>query len=258
MIARRFRLAACAFALPVTLGCQPREPNSDLRNVLQPTPTPTVVVPESPYTLSGTVIEAGAGTPLAGVLVDTFGRTTLTNESGFYEFQRLGRTDISFSKDGFEAHGPFGVVMNRPTVIDASLQRVIRAPANQVLTATLFPNDPSFNVSGDTWAELEGWVCGPPCKMVRVAMPLSGRVRARVTWQPSGTDFGLFLAQRMGTAAPSLSGSHGPSGDLTAEISAAAGTDARVYFGRVDYSNPPNDTKLSTDLQFTLTASISP
>ena len=80
--------------------------------------------------------------------------------------------------------------MNRPTVIDASLQRVIRAPANQVLTATLFPNDPSFNVSGDTWAELEGWVCGPPCKMVRVAMPLSGRVRARVTWPPSGTDFG--------------------------------------------------------------------
>jgi hypothetical protein len=254
----RLRLAECALALSVTLGCQPREPNSDLRNFLEPSPTPTVVVPESPYTLSGTIIEAGTGASLANVLVETVGRTTLTNESGFYEFTRLGRTDVSFSKDGFEAPGPFHVPMNRPTAIDASLQRVIRATADQALTATLFPNDPSFNVSGDPWADLDGWVCGPPCKVVRVAVPLSGRIRARVTWQPSGSDFGLFLAQRMGSAAPRLSGSHGASGDLIAEMSATGGTDARVYFGRVDYSNPPSGTKLTTDLQFSVTTSISP
>ena len=246
--ARRFRLAECAFALSVTLGCQPRQANSDLRNFLQP--SPTVVIPESPYTLSGTIIEAGTGAPLANVLVETVGRTTLTNESGFYEFPRLGRTDVSFSKDGFEAPGPFQAVMNRPTAIDASLQRVIRALANQALTATLFPNDPSFNVSGHTWADLDGWVCGPPCKLVRVAVPLSGRIRARVTWQPSGSDFGLFLAQRIGSDAPRLFASHGASGDLIAEMSATGETDARVYFGRVDSSNPPNDTKLSMDLPF--------
>ena len=53
----------CGFALSVTFGCQPRETNSDLRNFLQPSPTPTVVVPESPYTLSGTIIESGGGWP---------------------------------------------------------------------------------------------------------------------------------------------------------------------------------------------------
>ena len=258
MSARRYRLAAWIFALSVTLGCQPRETNSDLRNFLEPSPT-TPVIPESPYTLSGTIIESGAGTPLANVLVDAaFGRTTLTNESGFYEFPRLGRTDILFSKEGYEAPGPFRVVMNRPMTVDASLQRVIRAPASQALTATLFPNDPFFSVTGDILADLEGWVCGPPCKAVRVGVPLSGRLRARVTWQSSSSDFGLFLAQRIGSAAPRPFGSHGASGDLTTEMPATGGTDALVYFGRVDYSNPPNDTGLPTDLHFRLTTSISP
>ena len=258
MTARRCRLAGCFFALSVTFGCQPREANSDLRNFLQPSPTPTVVIPESPYTLSGTIIESGGGNPLADVLVETFGRTTLTNEKGFYEFQRLGRSDLSFNKEGFEAPGPIHVVMNRPMTVDVSLQRVIRAPAGQVLTATLFPNDPSFNVSGDTWAELEGWVCGPPCKVVRVAVPLSGRLRARVTWQPSGGDFGLMLAQGVGSATRRLTGAHGGTGDLTAEMPVTGGSDALAYFGRVDYSNPPYDTSLPTDLQFRLTTSISP
>ena len=213
--------------------------------------------------MSGTIIESGAGTPLANVLVETLGRTTLTNESGFYEFQRLGRTDISFSKEGFEAPGPFHVVMNRPRAIDANLQRVIRAPASQVLTATLFRNDRFLNVSGEIWADLDGWVCGPPCKVVRVAVPLSGRLRARVTWQPFGRDFDLMLAQGVGSARPSLTGAQGASGDLTAEMSVTGGTDARVYFGlfNLDFSfefNPANDTGLPMDLQFRLTTSISP
>ena len=259
MTARRYGLAACVFALSVTPGCQPKEPNSDLRNVLQPSPTPTVVIPESPYTLSGTIIESGAGIPLANVLVEAFRRTTLTNESGFYEFPRLGRTDVSFSKEGFELLGPFSVAMNRPTIIDASLQRVISAPVGQVLTATLFPNDPFFNVSGDSFAELEGWVCGPPCKVVRVNVPLSGRLRARVTWQPFGSDLDLMLAQGVGTLARRLTGARGASGDLTAEMSVTSGSDARVYFGLFNFDfDPANDTRLPLDLQFRLTTSISP
>ena len=210
MSARRYRLAACAFALSVTPGCQPREANSDLRNFLQPSPTPTVVIPESPRsTFVRHEYRIWRRDPLANVLVETLGRTTLTNESGFYEFQRLGRTDISFSKEGFGAPGPFHVVMNRPRAIDASLQRLIETPASQVLTATLFRNDPFLNVSGEIWADLDGWVCGPPCKVVRVAVPLSGPLRASVTWQPFGRDFDLMLAQGVGSARPSLAGGAG-------------------------------------------------
>ena len=79
----------------MTLGCQSREPNSDLANFLQPSRT----YPESPHTLSGTVVESGAGDPLADVLVETsHGRTTFTNESGFYEFRAIGRTDLYFQQ----------------------------------------------------------------------------------------------------------------------------------------------------------------
>ena len=255
MTARRYRLAVCAFALAVTFGCQRREDNSDLRNFLQPS---TPIVPESPYTLSGTVIESGGGNPLANVIVETFGRTTQTNESGFYELPRLGRTEITLSKEGFEAAGPIHVAMNGPMTVDVSLQRTIRAPASQVLTATLFPNDPSFNVSGDRFAELEGWVCGPPCKVVRVGVPLSGLLRARVTWQPSVSDFGLMFAQGVGSATRRLSGVWDASGDLSAEMPVTSGSDALVYFGRVDFSNPPKGTGLPMDLHFRLTTSISP
>ena len=256
----RHRLAAFAFVLSAALGCQSRDSNSDLRNFIRPSPTP--LPPESPYTLSGTIIESGAGGPIANVLVETTlgRRTTLTNERGFYEFDRLGSTTVSFSKEGFEAPGPFQMAMLHPMTLDASLQRVIRAPASQVLTAVLFPNDPYFNVRGDDMADNDGWVCGPPCKVVRVAVPLSGRLSARVTWQPSGSDFSLFLAQRIGAAAPRLAGAHGASGDLTREMSVTAGTDAFVYFGLIDVDSNPTIRKerLSMDVQFALTTSISP
>jgi hypothetical protein len=253
------KLAAFAFVLSAALGCQSRDSNSDLRNLIQPSPTP--FTPESPYTLSGTIIESGAGGPVANVLVETtVGRTTLTNERGFYEFDRLGRTTVSFSKEGFEAPGPFQMAMGHPMTLDASLQRVIRAPANRVLTAVLFPNDPYFNVRGDESADNDGWVCGPPCKVVRVAVPLSGRLSARVTWQPPGSDFSLFLAQRIGAAAPRLAGARGASGDLTREMSVTGGTDALVYFGLIDVDFNPTMRKerLSMDVQFALTTSISP
>ena len=70
--------------------------------------------------------------------------------------------------------------MIRPTTIDAAMQRVIRAPANRVLSAVLFQNDPYLNVIGgdDLQAVWDGWVCGPPCKLMRVAVRLSGRLRA--------------------------------------------------------------------------------
>ncbi len=250
----RHRLASFAFALSVTLGCQSREPNSDLTNFLQPSRT----LPESPFTLSGTIIESGAGGPLTNVLVEsTHGRTTQTNESGFYEFRAIGRTDLYFSKDGFEARGPLTAAMIRPTTIDATMQRIIKVPASQVLTAVLFPNDSYLSVNG-RWNELDGWWCGPPCKLVRVAVPLSGRLRARVTSQPSG-DFELFLAQRIGSAEPRLAWSRGVSGDLTAEMSVTGGTDALVYFGLFQFDFPStNYTKLATDLPFQLTTSIAP
>ena len=254
----RHRLASFAFALSVTLGCQSREPNSDLANFLQPSRT----LPESPYTLSGTIIESGAGGPLANVLVEsTHGRTTLTNESGFYEFREIGRTDLYFSNDGFETRGPLTAAMIGPTTIDAAMQQMIRVPASQVLTAILFPNDPYLNVRGDSdfLAGLDGWVCGPPCKVMRVAVPLSGRLRARVTWQQSSSDFSLFLAQRIGPATPTLTWGSGRPGDLTAEMPVTGGTDARVYFGLVQFDFPStNDTKLAADVPFQLTTSISP
>ena len=260
MTARRFTLAAFAFALSVTPGCQPREANSDLRSFLQPSPTPTY--PESPWTLSGTIIESDSGNPLPNVLVETFRRTTLTNESGFFEFQRLGRGEVSFSKDGYEALGPFHVAMIRPMTVDVSLQRVIRAPASQVLTAVLFPNDPYFIVSGNPY-QMDEWWCGPPCKVVRVNVPLDSRLRARVTWQPFGRNFTLTLAQGVGSAARRVTGAQGVSGDLTAEMSVTGGTDALVYFGLFNFDfnmdfNPANETGLPMDLQFKLTTSISP
>ena len=45
------------------------------------------------------------------------------------------------------------MAMGHPMTLDASLQRVIRAPASRVLTAMLFPNDPYFNVRGDESAQ---------------------------------------------------------------------------------------------------------
>jgi hypothetical protein len=239
----------------VTLGCEPRGLNTELATFLEPTPDGFLA--ESPYTLSGTIVESGTAGPLAGVLVDALGgRTRLTNESGFFEFQRLGRADVYFSKEGFESPGPFRINMNRSTTITTGMQRTMRASANQVLTTLLFPNDPYFNLGGEVF---ETWTCGPPCKLVRIDVPFSGRLRARVAWQPSGGDFNLLLTHRVGSSAPPLTLPQRTSGGLTQEIAVTGGTEALVYFGLIDFDEDPlNGTGQSAELEFTLTMSISP
>jgi hypothetical protein len=95
LLSRRHWHWEVAFLLTFMLGCQPRQPNTELHDVLTPT---APRVPEGPYTLRGTVTEFGTGRPLADVLVEASLQRTRTNENGYYEFPRMGRTEISFSK----------------------------------------------------------------------------------------------------------------------------------------------------------------
>jgi hypothetical protein len=245
---RQRAICEVAIALALTAGCQPKDSNSDLQTFLGP--SPTGFLPESPYTLKGTVTESGTGRPVADVRVDVAGRTTLTNDSGFYEFPGIGRSEVSFSKDGFEGPGPFFAAMSRPTTIDAHMQRIIRVVPPQALAATLFADDPLFRVIGHLLGQ---WECGEPCKLIRVAVPRSGRLRARVSWQPSGGEFLLWVTQRIGPTDPEIAW-YGASGDLTAERPVIAGTDAFVYFGL----NAQGEPGVSIDVPFKLTTSIAP
>jgi hypothetical protein len=247
-----YRLCAAGFVLTMALGCDPQS-NADLQAAL--TPAPTRVVPDSPYTLWGTVTESGGGRPLANVLVETTGRTTVTNENGFYEFRGQGRSELSFNRDGFERPGPFLVGMSQPTTIDTSMHRAIRSAAGP-LSSVLFRDDPLFVLTSGPFSD---WWCGPPCKLIRVAVPSAGRIRARVSWQPTDTEFDLFITQGFPSSGSQIESAGGSSGALTAERTVTSGSDALVYFGAVLFEQDYNRrVELPTDVPFTLTTSIGP
>jgi hypothetical protein len=246
------KLCEACLVLAVALGCDPQS-NADLQTYLTPAPSP--LFPESPYTLSGTVTESGTARPLPNVLVETSGRTTMTNENGFYEFHGQGRSELWFNSDGFERPGPFFVGMSRPTAFNTSLHRVIRSTAGP-LSAVLFRDDPFFHMTGNF---LEDWVCGRPCKLIRVSVPSNGRLRARVTWPPADREFHLYITQ-VPSAASLIKFAAGSTGVLTAERPVVGGTDALVYFGLVDDEviDPQRPGDLPADVPFTLTTSIEP
>jgi hypothetical protein len=107
-------------------------------------------------------------------------------------FSSIGRTNISYRKDGYEPRGPLGdFLMNRDTTVDVRLARTIRIATGQLWSDTLFPDDNIYLVQGDI---IEGDYCGSPCKLVRVAVRAQGELTVSITWEGSNSEFQLWVA----------------------------------------------------------------
>jgi hypothetical protein len=134
-------------------------------------------------------------------------------------FSRIGRTNISFRKDGYEPRGPLGdFLMDRNTTIDVRLARTVRIATGQLWSDTLFPDDNIYLVQGDF---LEGDYCGSPCKLVRIAVQSQGELTVSVTWEGSSSEFQLWVAGIEGRG----------TGTITVHREVQPG-EALVYFGR--------------------------
>ena len=191
------------------------------------------------HAVSGVVVESGGG-PLPGVVVTatSSGLSATTGASGAYQLAAPGPTSIDLAKAGYEpmTYGQFP--LTRDTTVNGVLQPMLRMATAAHLTATIFPDDNVYPVSGGAALTL----CGP-CKVIHV--DASG-----------ATD--VVIDVRWGSAAPLTLWGFGRSISGTSPIrvvARAAAGDNRLYVGvAVGLSAAPS-SPISVDLTTAVVAS---
>lgn len=154
------------------------------------------VLPPGAFVVSGRVRLPGnggggqlLGVPGFTVTNTDLGSSVLSNAQGRYTIVAAIGTRLTFEKSGFE---PAELVVSRPTE-EPTVQQLIRIPAGETATATIFENDVTYDPSPLFHCD--------NCRLIRVVSPAAGTLHVQINWTASFGALALWIngAQLDGT-----------------------------------------------------------